>query len=114
MIRVRSVKVDGTLYRNKMVLVCHFEDGMPVFGEIKHIIVTHSKEVLFILLPLISVQLNRHYHAYEVLPVPSKVLVYHPHELADYHPLTTSKSHSSVDHSTYVCMKYFVCGVDEI
>ena len=97
-----------------MVLVCHFEDGMPVFGEIKYIIVTHSTEVLFILLPLISVQLKRHFHTYKVLPVPSKVLIYHPHELADYHPLTTSKSHSSVDHSTYVCMKYFVCGVDEI
>ena len=46
MIRVRSVKVDGTVDSNNMVLLCHFEDGMPVFGEIKHIIMTHSKEVL--------------------------------------------------------------------
>ena len=29
----------------------------------------------------------------------------------DYHPL---KSHSSVDHSTYVCAKYFVCDVNEV
>ena len=45
MIRVRLVKVDGTVLRNNMVLLCHFEDGMPVFGEIKHIM-THLKEVL--------------------------------------------------------------------
>ena len=85
MIRVRSVKVDGTVYRNNMVLLCHFEDGMPVFGEIKHIIMIHSKEVLFIMLPLIAEYLERHYHAFKVLSVPSKVLVYHPHELAITH-----------------------------
>ena len=82
MIRVRSVKVDGTVYGN-MVLLCHFEDGMKVFGETKHIMTFKGSFIHYVTIK--TEYLERHYPAFKVLSIPSKVVVHHPHELAITH-----------------------------
>ena len=43
-----------------MVVLYHFEDGMPVFGEVKDIIVIQLKECLFVLYPLVADYYDRH------------------------------------------------------
>ena len=38
--RVRSVQIDGSEYRKAVVVLCHFEEKMPVFGEVVDVLDT--------------------------------------------------------------------------
>ena len=104
--RVRSVTIQGTKYAIGYILFCYIEeDDMPVFGYIKDIIIKQEiNNTLFILQPYRASTFNPHYYSYEVYPV-SEHLIYLQKELADYHPLSLSKSFS-LPSPTFVRTKY--------
>ena len=104
--RVRSVQIDGSVYRKAVVVLCHFEEEMPVFGEVVEVLVTPLRECLFVLHPLVSDYYDRHFHAYHVVPCNHRTLVYRHSQFPDHNILHTNRIHSTVDHSFYVCMKY--------
>ena len=104
LIRVRSVVINGTIYRKETVVVCGIEDDTPMFGEIMELIVTPHQECLFVICPLLTIAFHHHYHAYEVAPTDS-IVVYHHEQLFDYHPLVCTKPVGR-SHSLFVSTKY--------
>ena len=105
--RVRYTLILGTKYSVGYVVLCYYEDEMPVFGKIKDIIITPSCECLLVLTPLVSTAFNGHLHAYEVSPLAHDTLIYRQRELADFNPLSVSKAFKSPS-PMLVCMKYHV------
>lgn len=106
--RVHSAKIDGVEYRKAAVVLCHFEDEMPIFGEIVNIIVTPLKECLLVIHPLVADYFDRHFRAYHVIPCKDRIIVYCHFQLHDHQILHTNRIHSTVDHGLYVCVKYHV------
>ena len=102
------MKIDGSEYRKSSVVLCHFEQGMPVFGEVIDIIVTELQECLFVVHPLVADYFDRHFHAYHIVSYNHHTLVYRYSQFHDHNVLHTNRIHSTVDHSLYVCVKYHV------
>ena len=84
------MKIDGSEYRKSVVVLCHFEEGMPVFGEVIDIIVTPLQECLFIMHPLVADFFDRHFHAYHVVSYNHLTLVYRHSQLHDWQVLHTN------------------------
>lgn len=105
--RVRYAVILGTKYALSYIVLCYHEEEMPVFGKIKDIVVTPAQECLFILTPFVATTFNTHFHAFEVSPLTEETLIYHQRELADFHPLSTSKSFTTSS-PMFVCTKYNV------
>ena len=100
--RVRCSKIDGAEYRKAAVVLCHFEDGMPVFGEIVDTIITPLKECILIMHPLVADYFDKHFHAYHTIPFRDRVIVCCHSQLHDHQVLHTNLIHSTTDHSLYV------------
>ena len=86
----------------------HFEDGMPVFGEIITPIGTPLQECLFVMRPLVAEYFDRHFHAYHVILNSSQIVVYRHFQFHDHQVLHTNRIHSSLDDSLYVHLEYHV------
>ena len=107
--RTRFAEVHGTHYARGNVVLCTFDEDIPIFGLIVDIIIPSSQDCLFILVPYIGYSFNHHFNSYEVQINSAKHLVYRQSELLDYHPLNLSNSFSSaLNHTLFVCLKYHV------
>ena len=91
--RVCSAQVEGAEYRKSTIVICHIEDGMPVFGEIIDVIIAPLRDCLLVMHPLIPDHFDRHFHSYHVFPSMDHVLVYHHFQLHDYQVLHTNHIH---------------------
>ena len=89
---VSYVEITGTRYKQGNILVCSFDEEIPVFGKIVDIIVTKFSDCLFISIPYIGINFHTHYNAFEVYADTTHYIVYRQKDLKDYHPLPLSKS----------------------
>ena len=60
---VSYVEITGTRYKQGNILVCSFDEEIPVFGKIVDIIITKFSDCLFILIPYIGINFHTHYNA---------------------------------------------------
>ena len=88
--RVQSVENDGSVYRKSVVVLSHFEERMPIFGEVMQVLVTQLRGYLFVLCPLVADYFDRHFHAYHVVPCSYRTLVHRHHEFHDHYVLDTN------------------------
>lgn len=99
--------IKGTKYAIGYMVICYYEDDVPVFGKIKDILLQPNKDnSLFILTPFTCTRFNRHFYSYEVVAT-EETLIYQQEELLDYHPLYLSKSFN-VSSPLFVRTKYYV------
>lgn len=104
--RVSYAEISGTHYSKGMIVLCTFDEDVPIFGKILDIIVTASGECLFALIPCIGKVFCKHFNAYEVYINTMHHFIYRPKDLVDHHTLSLSKSFASS--VSYICMKYHV------
>lgn len=103
--RVKYAIIRHTKYAVGYVVTCYIDDNEDyVFGLIKDIVLTATKECVFILTPFLSTY-NYHFHSYEVFPVLDKIFIYHQRDFLDHHPLTISKNFNT-NSPSFVCLKY--------
>ena len=88
------------------MVLCHFEQETPVFGEVIKVLVTPLQECPFVLRPLVSDYYDKHFQAYHVVPWSHRTLVYRHCQFPDHSILHTNRIYSTIDHRLYVCMKY--------
>lgn len=107
--RSKYAIIHGTKYAIDFIVLCYFDDDMtPIFGKIKDIIyLPNSSQTLFVLDPMIPSRFNKHFYAYQVMPLQDQTLIYTKDELADYHPMYTSKSFH-VSSPSFVRLKYHI------
>ncbi|XP_065884437.1 uncharacterized protein [Dysidea avara] len=107
--RVSYAEYNGTSYSKGTVVICTLCEDEPIFGKILDIIITESNTCLFIIEPLITNCFNKHYNSYEVNALKHTHIICKHQDLADYHPLTMSKSFNQhlVDKS-FITVKYDV------
>lgn len=86
--------------------MCDVTEEEPTFGEIVDILQTEAEETLFILRKLCTIQFHVHYHAYEVMPT-SSILILTQNEFCDHHPLHVCKSFGSSSY-LFVSLKYHI------
>ena len=107
--RVSYADINGTKYSKGNILLCTFDDGEPIFGRVLDIIVTQSKDCLFVLQPFIVVTFNQHYNAYEVVQLPNEYTICRHKDLLDHHVLCISKCFKhDLANKNFVCLKYHV------
>lgn len=107
--RASYADINGTHYANQDLVVCTFDEDIPIFGKIADIIIPPSGKCLFILIPYVGYTFCSHLNSYKVHHITSTYLVYTQQELVDYHTLSLNKSFArSLAHNNYVCMKYHV------
>ena len=109
-LRVSYADIHGTKYVKKNIVICYTSehDQSPVFGKITDLIVTCETVCLLILVPYVPVKFNKHFNAYEVQEIEDEYLVCQQSDLADYRPLTLSKSFDDGLDEEFVCLKYHV------
>ncbi len=78
-----------------------------MFGQIKDIIILPSEECVFVVTPIKSVLWNTRLHSFEVLKLENRTLLYRQNDLADFHPLTISKTFRSSP-VMFVRLKYSI------
>ena len=78
-----------------------------MFGKLIDLIVTEENICWFIMQPCIVKQFNEHYNGYEV-ELKDEYFACQQEHLADYNPLTISKSFDLTVLSSFVVMKYHV------
>lgn len=105
--RVSYANIDGTKYSKGCVLLCTFWKDDPLFGKLVDLIVSKENICWFIMQPCIVKRFNHHYNGYEV-EQSNEYFVCQQQDLADYNPLTISKSFDLAVHSNFVIIKYHV------
>jgi len=86
-----------------------FCNSLPVFCKLIDIVVTEGGECLFALIPHETTTFNTHFNAYEVEPKFNYNIVCRQKDLADYHPLTISKSFDNhLSTRNFVVMKHYI------
>lgn len=105
--RVSYANINGTKYAKGCILLCTFWNDDPLFGKLVDLIVTEENICWFIMQPCIVKQFNEHYNGYEV-ELKQDYFVCQQEDLADYNPLTISKSFDLAVLSNFVVLKYHV------
>jgi len=107
--RASYAKINGTKYSTGSILLCGFyNDDQPGFGKLIDII--SLKDLYWLILkPCLIKKFNEHFNAFEVEVQDHEYLVIKQEDLADYHPLSISKSfNSALMYSDFVVLKYHV------
>ena len=104
---VTRVSIDGNEYAKSSVVLCGFEYGLPVFGEVKHLLITALQEVIFVMDTMSSDYFDRHYHSYHVVPERDHLIIVKSHQLLDHQVLHANKT-NTLDDNLFVCVKYHV------
>lgn len=105
--RASYVEINGTHYARGNIVLCTFDEDIPVFGKIIDIVAPAVGESLFILIPYFGYAFNRHYNCFEVHTGTN--YYYSQNELADYHTLSLNKSFDhSLAHNTLVCVTFLI------
>ena len=87
-------------------MVLKVEEDIPQFGKLIELILTPSKQYLFVTLQLTTMQYQHHYYAYEVCTT-DEIVVCTCQDLCDYHPLELTVAYGSSRHNM-VSLKYHV------
>ena len=101
------VTVKGTSYRSGMTVFMSYEDGEPLFGLIKTILVleqTGSSQIKFVVQKWETVGFDRHLFAYSVIPSKDLTLI-DVKELLDHHPLHALNSYREHDNTKYISLR---------
>ena len=106
--RVSYANINGTKYSKGCVLLCTFWKEDPLFGKLVDLIVSEENICWFIMQPYIVKQFNQHYNGYEIELSNAGYFVCQQQDLADYNPLTISKSFDLTVHANFVVIKYHV------
>ena len=106
MYRLKAVEIKGIKYQQGSVVVLKVEQDIPQFGKLVEVILTPSKQYLFVILQLATLQYQHHYHAYEVCTT-DEIAVCKCQDMYDYHPLELTVAYGSSRHNM-VSLKYHV------
>jgi hypothetical protein len=98
------VKVCGSKYKVGNVVVLSFDNDMPTFGAILHIMHASGKKT-FVVQKKFTVTYSSHYHAYEVVGIDDMAAVGYL-ELADWHPLNLHAGFGQNVKFQYVVPRY--------
>ena len=93
----------GTHYHHGDVVMCSFDEDIPVFALMKSFVITPTGECLFIAELLQTNNFNHHYHSWEVVRS-NTIYIFKQVDLIDYHPLPLVRNR-------YICMKHHVFDV---
>lgn len=83
---VNWCKFKGTMYKPKMVLVTGYENNLPVFQEIKRILIIDSKKLFFLCAKLHTLYFDDHFHAYAIKRASDDHFFINQLDLAHYFP----------------------------
>lgn len=75
-------------YKPNCILTLREEEGLPVFGEIKEILIYNAFQVIFITHELTTNNFHHHYHAYHVEKTDTPTVTCTKHtDISDHIPL---------------------------
>ena len=101
-----SVVISGYKFRSNSMVLIDWVEELPKFGCVE-LILLHEGNILLIVQPWITLDLNEHYHAYASKEDTTKsVVTVQPSSLADYRPVHVVQSYSRTDHTLYIPTRY--------
>ncbi|KAJ7383804.1 hypothetical protein OS493_026338 [Desmophyllum pertusum] len=100
-------KVYGTKYSRGYVIIVGIRHGIPIFGEIKQLLILDGNVVMCQYTALSVLEYATHLNAYKVAPR-QNVSYVKQSELVDFHPLGKSKGFGCFANHFFVVLKYRV------
>lgn len=108
LINITSVEIHGYLFKPNQLLLLRWTDELPVFGEIKAIVMMESR-IKLVIQPWTSLYFQRKYHAFAVSPsLDFDVEVVVVEDLADHRPVHAVNSYDKHDPHLYVPTRFLI------
>ena len=107
-IAVTSVEIHGYQFKANRLLLLRWNDDLPVFGEIKAIVLIEGT-IKLVIQPWLSLYFQRKYHAFVVSPSRDfDIEVVVVEDLTDYRPVHAVNSYDEHDRHLYVPTRFLI------
>ena len=101
-----SVEVNGYRIKPSSAVIVAWDEELPTFGEVQHIVLAKSA-INLIITPWTTLHFHNHYHSYAVdTSLSVGPIMKNVDELGDFRPVHVVKSYNKDDLKSYITLRY--------